>query len=227
MTTSSTHPAEAAMSSTQPLTHTSPTVQYPGSGGRVGHRPGRGAVAAVTAAIMLTAAAVTAAIPSTARGGAVALTAADAVDIAPGISVTPAPGWTVGNQGPGWVELHNAFSTAEMEIKVKPANGTDPVAGLQADINQLSSVSTTGLTNVKNLSAPTTKPLQSGNFQQEASIDYSADGTSQLGAIPVIGSFVELLNTSNNQAAFVVFAQNGDATTHVDSEGGAMIDSLL
>jgi len=227
MTTLSTHPAEAVMSSTQPPTHTSPPVQYPGSGGRVGHRPGRGAVAAVTAAIILTATAVTAAIPSTTRGGAVTLTAADAVDIAPGISVTPAPGWTVGNQGPGWVTLHNAFSTAEMEIKVKPANGTDPVAVLQADINQLSSVSTTGLTNVKDLSAPATKPLQSGNFQQEASIDYSADGTSLMGAIPVIGSFIELLNTSNHQSAFVVFAQNGDATTRADSEGGAMIDSML
>jgi hypothetical protein len=118
-------------------------------------------------------------------------------------------------------------ATAQMEIKVKPANGTDPVAALQADINQLSGVSTTGLTNVKDLSAPATKPLQSGNFQQEASIDYSADGTSQMGAIPVIGSFIELLNASNHQSAFVVFAQNGDATTRADSEGGMIIDSML
>ena len=54
-----------------------------------------------------------------------------------GISVTPAPGWTVGNQGPGWVTLHNALSTAEMEIKVEPSNGTDPVNALQGEHQSL------------------------------------------------------------------------------------------
>src|SRR5271166_314850 len=50
------------------------------------------------------------------------------VDVAPGVSVDPAPGWTVADQGPGWVRLVNAFATAEMEIKVKSSRGTDPVA---------------------------------------------------------------------------------------------------
>ena len=99
--------------------------------------------------------------------------------------VTPAP--ELGNRRPGsgLGTLHHAYSTAEMEIKVKPASGTDPVAILQGDINNLSSLSTTGLTNVRDLSAPTSKPLQSRDFQQLATIDYSADGTSRLGAIPV------------------------------------------
>ncbi|MBW0019873.1 MAG: hypothetical protein JO236_20300 [Mycobacterium sp.] len=157
----------------------------------------------------------------------VTLTAGDGLDLAPGISVTPAPGWTVEDQGSGWVILHNAFSTAELEVKIKPARGTDPVAVLQSDINQLSSLSTTGLTNVRDLSAPTSKPVQSANFQQESGIDYTADGTSRMGLIPVIGSFIELLNTSTHQSAFVVFAQNGDAPTRADNEGQTMIDSLL
>ena len=79
----------------------------------------------------------------------------------------------------------------------------------------------------RNLTAPTTKPLHGANFQQEASIDYSADGSSQSGTIPVIGSFIELLNTSTHQSAFVIFEQNGDATTQVDNSGGLMIDSML
>src|SRR5271167_3669580 len=149
-----------------------------------------------------------------------------AVDIAPGVSVTPAPAWSVGTQGPGWVLLHNGFSTAAMEIRAKPASGTDPVAVLQGNINNLG-VTVTGLTNVKNLTAPTTKPLHGANFQQEASIAYSADGSSQSGTIPVIGSFIELLNTSTHQSAFVIFEQNGDATTQVDNSGGLMIDSML
>ena len=113
-----------------------------------------------------------------------------------------------------------------MEIRAKSASGTDPVAVLQGDINNLGAT-VTGLTNVKNLTAPTTKPLQGANFQQEASIDYSADGSSQAGAIPVIGSFIELLNTSTHQSAFIIFEQNGDATTQVDNSGGLMIDSML
>jgi hypothetical protein len=170
--------------------------------------------ATVTGAIALT---------GTTSQPAVMLTA---VDIAPGVSVTPAPAWSVGTQGPGWVVLHNGFSTAAMEIRAKPASGTDPVAVLQGDINNLG-VTVTGLTNVKNLTAPTTKPVPGKNFQQEASIDYSADGSSQSGTVPVIGSFIELLNTSTHQSAFIIFEQNGDATTQVDNSGGAMVDSML
>jgi hypothetical protein len=196
---------------------TTTSTQHPRRRGRIAHGVRRVAIAAaVTAAISLT---------GTISQPMVTRAAADGIEIAPGISVTPAPGWAVGNQGPGWVLLHNFFSSAEMEVRVKPAKGTNPVATLQADINNLG-VSVTGLTNVKNLGAPTTKPLGSGNFQQEASIDYSADGSSQMGAIPVIGSFIELLNTSNHQSAFIIFAQNGDATTRADNEGQMMIDSL-
>lgn len=158
---------------------------------------------------------------------AVTLTATGAIDLGQGVSVTPAPGWTVGNQGPGWVTLHNTFATAEMEIKVKPADGTDAAATLQADIAQLSNVSTTGLTNVRDLSVPTSKPVQGNNFQQEAAIDYNADGTSAMGPIPVVGTFVELLNTATHQSAFIVFAQNGDSTSRADSQGTMIVDSML
>lgn len=174
------------------------------------------------------AATVTAAI---AVGGAVnppALTlfAADGIELAPGISVIPAPGWTVGNQGPGWVTLHNAFSTALFEIKVKPSKGMDPAAVLQNDINHLSNVSTTGLTNVRDLSAPNVIPLPGLNFQQQASVNYNADGSSVSGPLPVTGWFTELLNPSTHQSAFVVLTQNGDAPIRADGDAQAMLDSL-
>src|SRR5262249_52810108 len=139
----------------------------------------------------------------------------------------PAPGWNIEDQGPGWVILNNAFSTAELEIRVKPARGTDPVAALQNDISNLSGVSTTGLSNVRDLGAPNSGPVQGSNFQQQASVSFTGDGTSRMGAIPVTGSFNELLNTSTHQSAFVVFVQNSDATQRADGDGQAMIDSLL
>jgi hypothetical protein len=111
-----------------------------------------------------------------------------------------------------------------MEIKVKPSNGTDPVAVLQGDISNLSNVSTTGLTNVRELGAPNPITLQGPNFQQQATVSYSADGSARSGQLPVQGWFVELLNPQ--QSAFVVFAQNGDAPVRADGDAQAMLDSL-
>lgn len=158
---------------------------------------------------------------------AVALTAGSAVDLGQGTSVTPVPGWTVADRGRGWARMSNDFSTAELEIKIKPATATDPVAGLQADIDQLSNGSTTGLTDVGNLGSPVSKPLQSSRFQQEVSMSYHAEGSSRMGPIPVMGWFMELQNGSTGQSAFVVFTQNGDAPGNADDDAGAMIDSML
>jgi len=174
-------------------------------------------VAATTAAIALT---------TIGNRPAVTLTAADGLDLGSGISVNPAPGWVVANQGPGWAVLHNGFATAEMEIKVKPSTGTDAIAVLQGDIANLSNVSTTGLTNVRDLGAPNPIPLGSGNFQQQASISFNADGSTRSGALPVTGWFSELLNPSTHQSAFVVFEQNGDAPIRADGDAQAMLDSL-
>src|SRR3982074_655278 len=64
---------------------------------------------AVTAAVVLTATA-------TANRPTVALTSADSVDIVAGVSITPAPGWTVADRGPNWVALSNANSSAQLQV---------------------------------------------------------------------------------------------------------------
>ena len=46
------------------------------------------------------------------------------------------------------------------------------------------------------------------------------------GAIPVIGAFTELLNTSNGRSAFVDFRQDSSATTQGAADGGMMIGSM-
>lgn len=155
---------------------------------------------------------------------AVALTSDETIDIAQGISVTPAPGWTLGVRGADWVALHNTDISAEMRVAVKPAGGTDPVAVLQTDMNQYTS--SAGLENLRDLSAPETQPLQSANFQQEASIDYTADVSAPEGTIPALGTFSELLNTSNGRSAFIDFRQNNNATRQAVDDGGMMIRSL-
>jgi hypothetical protein len=206
----------AKTTSAPPPSHTPAATHRPRRWGWVGHAVRPVTVAAAATAVVALATAV--------NRPAVKLAWADGIDLAPGVSVIPAPGWAVGNQGPGWVTLHNALSTAEMEIKVKPSNGTDPVAVLQGDISNLSNVSTTGLTNVRELGAPNPITLQGPNFQQQATVSYSADGSARSGPLPVQGWFVELLNPQ--QSAFVVFAQNGDAPVRADGDAQAMLDSL-
>jgi hypothetical protein len=176
---------------------------------------------AVTAAVVLTGTTNRAAAPA-----AVALTSQDAIAITQGISVTPAPGWTLGHRGPNWVALSNADTSAQLRVTIKPAGGTDPAAVLQADINQFTNNSSAILSDVRNLTGPDTKPLQGANFQQEASIDYTANVVNPQGTIPVIGTFTELLNTSNGKSAFVDFRQNGNATSQAASDGGMMISSM-
>jgi hypothetical protein len=177
-------------------------------------------LAAVTATIVLTGTV------GTTTGVTVALASADPIAIAQGISITPAPGWTLGHRGPDWVALNNADTSAQMRVTVKPAGGTDVVAVLQADINQFVASSSAILSNVRNLSAPNTQALQGSNFQQEASIDYTADVVTEQGTIPVIGRFSELLNTSNDRSAFIDFRQGSGATTQDAGDGGMMIRSM-
>nr|WP_231140512.1 hypothetical protein [Mycobacterium avium] len=71
-----------------------------------------------------------------------------------------------------------------------------------------------------------TRPLQGPNFQQQASLNYTATVVHPQGSIPVIGTFTELLNTSTGRSAFVDFRQDSSATTQAAGEGAAMIASL-
>jgi hypothetical protein len=170
---------------------------------------------------------IAAAAPRTPRGVAIALTSADVIEIAQGISITPAPGWTLGNRGPNWVALNNADTSAQMRVTVKPAGGADVVVVLQSDVNQFTNTASAILGNVQNVSTPDTKALQSANFQQEAFTEYTADVLTQQGTIPVIGTFSELLNTSNGQSAFIDFRQDNTSTTQAAGDGRTMIDSML
>jgi hypothetical protein len=156
----------------------------------------------------------------------VALASDDAIAIAQGVSVTPAPGWTLGHRGPNWVALNNADTSAQLRITVKSAGGTDAAGLLQADIDQYTSSASVILTDVNRLSAPDVQPLPGANFQQEASINYTGTVVHPQGTIPVIGTFTELLNTRNGRSAFVDFRQDSSATTQAAGDGGMMIGSM-
>ncbi|BCZ25253.1 hypothetical protein MYSE111917_13380 [Mycobacterium senriense] len=160
------------------------------------------------------------------RSAAITLASDDAIAIAEGVSVTPAPGWTVGHRGPNWVALNNADTSAQLRVTVKPAGGTDAAGLLQADIAQFTSGASAILTDVNRLNPPDTKPLPGANFQEQASVNYTATVVNPQGTIPVIGTFTELLNTSTGRSAFIDFRQDSSATTQAAGDGGLMIASM-
>ncbi|GAB1814949.1 hypothetical protein MUNTM_39880 [Mycobacterium sp. MUNTM1] len=160
------------------------------------------------------------------RTAAITLASDDAIAIAQGVSITPAPGWTVGHRGPNWVALNNADTSAQLRITVKPAGGTDAAGLLQGDIDQFTSGASAILTDVNRLNPPDNEPLPGANFQQQASVNYTATVVHPQGAIPVIGTFTELLNTSNGRSAFIDFRQDSSATTQAAADGGMMIGSM-
>ena len=157
---------------------------------------------------------------------AIALSSEDAIAIAEGVSVTPAPGWTLGHRGPNWVALNNADTSAQLRITVKPAGGADAAGLLQADIDQFTGGASAILADVNRLTPPDVKRLPGPNFQQEASINYTATVVNPQGAIPVIGAFTELFNTSNGRSAFIDFRQDSSATTQAAADGAMMIGSM-
>ncbi|HUO39503.1 MAG TPA: zinc ribbon domain-containing protein, partial [Mycobacterium sp.] len=72
---------------------------------------------------------------------------ASTIDFGNGVTLTVAPGWTIYNQGQGWVNLNSADNTAEMFATVGKANASD--------VSQLSGalisddIKTLGMTNVQ------------------------------------------------------------------------------
>ena len=150
---------------------------------------------------------------------------AEAVELAGGIAVTPAEGWTVGDQGEGVVVIDKDDGTASMFIVVGVVESTDTEAVLLADIEGFTGEF--GFENVK-ITKTEVKPVDSKNFQEAAMCGFTADIETQQGSLSVIGMFLELMNTSDGMAAFVMFlAQDEKAFDAAADDADSMIGSML
>jgi hypothetical protein len=151
-----------------------------------------------------------------------------AVSVGDGITLTPAPGWSVESQSKDdrTVTLINADTSAEMFVAVGKASGTDIAQVLSTDITNATSGA--AFSNVKLSGQPSQKTRQSDRFQQERGVGYTADLQTQQGTIPVVGVFAELLNTSTRESAFIdVHAVSSDALKQAAEDADAMIGSML
>jgi hypothetical protein len=150
------------------------------------------------------------------------------INIGDGISLTPATGWSVESQSQKdkSVLLINADTSAEMFVAVGKVSGTDIAQVLSVDIKNVTSGG--AFSNVQLTTQGQPNTLQSDRFQQELAVGYTADLQTQQGTIPVVGVFLELLNTSTGESAFVdVHAVSSDAMKKAAKDGDAMISSML
>jgi hypothetical protein len=146
------------------------------------------------------------------------------ISLGPGISLTPANGWTAQQTPDGnYVELDNAAGTAKLEVTVGSGQSADPVKELNGNVQQF--MQNYGYTNV-NLAAPVSNPVNSRFFQQSVTQAFTANDSTPPGAAHQ-GMFTELMNTTTTMAAFAAFQASPDVYDAASVDANNMINSML
>jgi hypothetical protein len=151
---------------------------------------------------------------------------AEPVMIGDGISITPAENWWVYRQGDDMALLANGDNSATLMVALDKVKSHDVVDALVNIVNRFNSADSP-IRNVQ-LAGLTKDTLRSNNFQDVAAIAYSADLSTQQGTIPVYGVFMELLNTSTGESAFLdLSATNMNAGKAAAEDVDSMMASML
>lgn len=146
------------------------------------------------------------------------------IPLGPGISVTPADGWTIANgqQTDNEVILQNADQTAVLDVTVGQGDSNDPAQELKNNAQQF--VQRLGFNNI-NLAMPDSGTLDSRFFQKQVTQGFIAND--KKGA-PCRGMFTEMMNTATGMAAFAAFAaQPPDAYDAASNDVNTMMNSML
>lgn len=147
------------------------------------------------------------------------------IDLGGGVTLAPAPGWTVLNQGPQWVGLINGGHSAILYANVGKANTQSIEREASSLINQ--NVQDAGMTNVQETPSAQPQTLQGRNFQQLLEVDYTADVQTNQGTTQVWGGWVTLFNSATQTAAFLnFFSNNQQAFQAALADGGSMLASM-
>jgi hypothetical protein len=141
-----------------------------------------------------------------------------AVNLYGSVSITPALGWTVINQGQGWVNLMKGDKSAAIFAAAGSADSPD--------INQESTVcitrdiQTNGMTNVQQNPLGPAQAVQGKNFTQMLQVTYAANVQTTQGAAAQSGIWVSLFNPSTQTSGFIDFYGPG-----IDNYRAAMPDA--
>jgi hypothetical protein len=124
------------------------------------------------------------------------------VNLADGISMTVAPGWTITRQGQGSASLSNRDQTAVLFATAGDADTPDIGQESSMLINQV--IQGGGLTNVQQTLTPV-ESVQGKNFQKLLEVDYTANVQTNQGTDQLYGGWVTFHNASTGMSGFLDF----------------------
>ena len=124
------------------------------------------------------------------------------VNLADGISMTVAPGWTITRQGQGSASLSNRDQTAVLFATAGDADTPDIGQESSMLINQV--IQGGGLTNVQQTLTPV-ESVQGKNFQKLLEVDYTANVQTNQGTDQLYGGWVTFYNASTGMSGFLDF----------------------
>ena len=150
----------------------------------------------------------------------------DSVEVADGISITPAPGWKVARQWDQDLLLLNNDGTAAMYVLVGAVESRDIQQVLSDDIQW--ETDQVGLTDVKLGDFGESNKVTSNVFNQSLGAPYAAVMPTQQGTQQIYGIFFELLNTKTGQASFIdLSALSQEELDAAVKDADTMVNSML
>ena len=155
-----------------------------------------------------------------------AVRTATTIDLGNGVTLTPAPGWTVTNQDQGWAVLANRDHSAVFGAGVGMADMPDINQEATASINAY--IQSGGITNVQQNRVGQAQTVQGKNFQQALQVNFTGNVQTNQGTSQLYGQWVELFNPSTRLAGFATLqATSADALQAAVPDGGSMLTSML
>lgn len=147
------------------------------------------------------------------------------VDLGSGVALTPAPRWTVFQQGPGWAVLLSDNEDATLYVDIGRAKTPD----INQEAAQLvnAAIQKSGLTNVEQ-NPGSVQTVQGKNFQQMIQTSYTANSQTDLGTQQEYGTWATLFSPSTHVTGFVeLFGYSPQDFQAAIPDGKSMLDSLL
>ncbi|QZA15585.1 zinc ribbon domain-containing protein [Mycobacterium malmoense] len=151
---------------------------------------------------------------------------ATAIDLGNGVTLTPAPRWTIFQQGPGWAVLLSDGEDATMYVDVGKAKTPE----INQEATQLinAAIQKGGMTNVQQNPLGSAQTVQGKNFQQVLQISYTASVQTDLGTQQEYGTWATLFNPSTQIAGFVeLFGYSPQDFQAAVPDGKSMLASMF
>ncbi|MEB4208305.1 hypothetical protein [Mycobacterium sp. 94-17] len=147
------------------------------------------------------------------------------VDFGNGVVLKLAPGWSIHDQGHGYANLVKYGQGAQLDASSGAAGAPD--IGQEATRMIGQDIKARRLIDVQQQPQPQAQTVQGNHFQQQLSINYTAQVQLQQGTAPAYGTWIALFNPSTHTGAFMDYCGiSGDAFQASLPDARSMLASM-